>query len=313
MSKSSSSSAVIAAGALCWRERDGELELLIIHRPKYDDWSWPKGKQDAGESIPETALREVSEEVGLRVTLGVPLAVTTYPVKQGRKDVWYWAAEIAPGVRAHPDEGEVDQLAWVTPGKARSLLTNASDLEPLDRLLELYEAGDLRTRAVIVVRHAKAKPRSGWTRAEGDRPLAATGKRQAMAVGRLLEAWQPQRVVSSPWVRCMQTVAGYAKAHGLQIKDKKRLTEAEHERRPDKVAKLMESVLDSSHSTVVCTHRPVLSTVLETLSGHLPEGLRERLPAKDPYLAPGEMIVLHLSRKHRDRIVSLEQVKPVDD
>ena len=305
--------AVVAAGALCWREREGVLEVLIIHRPKYDDWSWPKGKRDEGESVPQTAIREVAEEVGLSITLGAPLAVTTYQVKQGRKDVHYWAAHVPASAQAHQDGGEVDELRWVTPEQARDLLTNATDTEPLDRLVALHEAQDLRTRAVIVVRHAKAKPRSSWSRAEGDRPLAATGKRQAVAVGKLLAAWKPQKVISSPWVRCMQTVAGYAKAEGLAIKEKKRLTEAEHSRKPGKVEKLMEAVFESGTSTVVCTHRPVLPTVLAVVDRHLPKALRAQLPTEDPYLSPGEMIVLNVSRKHRGRVVSLEQVKPSDD
>lgn len=70
---------IVAAGALIWRVRDDVFEVLIIHRPNYDDWSWPKGKQDPGESLAETAIREIREEVGLQVTLGVPLAVTSYP------------------------------------------------------------------------------------------------------------------------------------------------------------------------------------------------------------------------------------------
>lgn len=120
---SKSSPAVIAAGAICWREASAGLEVLIIHRPKYDDWSWPKGKQDDGESIPETAVREVHEEVGLKITLGPPLAKTTYKVSRGKKDVHYWAAEIPVGKKAREDKGEVDRLEWVSPSAAREALT----------------------------------------------------------------------------------------------------------------------------------------------------------------------------------------------
>ena len=305
--------AVLAAGALIWREAQGRLELLIIHRPKYDDWSWPKGKQDRGETLPETAVREVREEVGLRITLGVPLAVTTYRVKQGRKDVHYWAAEAGSPARPQADGGEVDRLEWVSAKKARKLLTNRSDAEPLDRLVELHEAGDLRTRQIIVVRHAKAKPRSSWNRAEGDRPLAATGKRQAMGVWRVLACWQPQKVISSPWVRCMQTVAGYAQRYDLPVKEKKRLTEAEHQRKPGRVTKLVHGLFEGRSSVVVCTHRPVLPTVLEALREHASSAMSRSLPTKDPYLVPGEMIVVNQSLRHRSRTVSIEKVRPLDD
>lgn len=310
---SKNSPAVIAAGAICWREGNKGLEVLMIHRPKYDDWSWPKGKQDDGESIPETAVREVREEVGLKITLGAPLARTTYKVSKGKKEVHYWAAEIPAGKKARQDDGEVDRLEWVSPSTARDALTNSSDRYPLDRLLELYEAGDLRTRQIIVVRHAKAKPRSTWSRAESDRPLAATGKRQAHAVWRLLNAWKPGKIISSPWLRCMQTVAGYAKANGLGIKEKNRLTEAEHKRKPAKAAKLMESLFETNHSTVLCTHRPVLPTILKVINHHLPKDLRDGLPTKDPYLTPGQLLVLNQSLKHRDRVVSIEMIDPFDD
>ena len=310
---SKNSPAVVAAGAICWRESNAGLEVLVIHRPKYDDWSWPKGKQDDGESIAETAVREVREEVGLKILLGPPLARTKYKVSRGKKEVHYWASEISPGTRAKEDAGEVDRLEWVRPDVARERLTNSSDRLPLDRLLELHEAGDLRTRQLIVVRHAKAKPRSTWSRAESDRPLAATGKRQAHAVWRLLDAWKPGKIVSSPWLRCMQTVAGYAKANGLGIKEKNRLTEAEHKRKPAKAAKLMESLFESNHSTVLCTHRPVLPTILKVIGHHLPKDLRKSLPTKDPYLTPGQMLVLNISLKHRDRVVSLEKIDPFDD
>ena len=304
---------IVAAGAICWRERDGGFEVLIIHRPKYDDWSWPKGKQDRGESIPETAVRELCEEVGLEVTLGPPLTTTTYTVSKRRKDVYYWAAQIDPAARAVPDDGEVDRLEWVSPAKARKMLTNPTDTAPLDRLLELREAKDLRTRQIVVVRHAKAKPRSSWSRAEGERPLAATGRRQALAVGNLLACWRPARVISSPWMRCMQTVAGYAQRFSIPVKEKNRLTEAAHSRKPEKVTRLVHTLFDSNQSVVLCTHRPVLPTVLEALGKHCPKQLRSQLPAKDPYLTPGEMIVLNVSLKHRDRVISIEQVKPFDD
>ena len=180
---------IVASGALIWRMRDGALEVLIIHRPRYDDWSWPKGKQDPGESLAETAIREIREEVGLQVVLGVPLAVTSYPVGGRPKDVFYWSAELPEGARALADEGEVDELRWVTTDVARALLTNQDDLAPLESLEALAEADALRTHPILIARHAKAKPRSNWAAAEDDRPLAATGKRQALASSRLFAAW----------------------------------------------------------------------------------------------------------------------------
>ena len=151
---------VVAAGALVWRLHGEKLEVLMIHRPRYNDWSWPKGKQDAGESLVETAIREVGEEVTLRITLGVPLAVTNYMVSGRPKDVFYWAAQLPVGEHPRADEGEVDEIRWVTPKEARKLLSNSTDHEPLDALVAHHKAGTLHTRPVVIMRHAKAKPRS---------------------------------------------------------------------------------------------------------------------------------------------------------
>lgn len=303
-----------AAGALIWRRNQSKLEVLIIHRPHYDDWSWPKGKQDAGETLPETAVREVREEVGLQVTLGAPLAMTTYKVRGKNKEVYYWAAELPFGAHAQADEAEVDELRWVSPKQARSMLTNSTDQQPLKALLRLEATQDLKTRPVIVVRHAKAKPRSTWAGAEGERSLAATGKRQALSVGRLLEAWSPQRIVSSPWVRCMQTVYPYSKTSGLAIKEKRALTEDSNKRSPKRARRVTESLFEKrDRSVVLCTHRPVLPTVLEVLGSHLNKPLRKHLPTSDPYLKPGEMWVLQVSVAHPRSVVSLEQIKPFDD
>jgi 8-oxo-dGTP pyrophosphatase MutT (NUDIX family)/phosphohistidine phosphatase SixA len=304
---------VLAAGCLCWRRAGTGVEVLLIHRPRYDDWSFPKGKQDAGETLPETAHREVGEEIGLLPRLGVPLPTIRYDVKDGVKDVHYWAAEFGPGARPEPDGREVDEVRWVDPCEARGMLSNPSDREPLAALVDLHEQGDLATRPAIVVRHAKAKPRSAWSRAEGDRPLAATGKRQALAVTRLLRAWSPERIVTSPWLRCLSTVVPYARKAGVTVRERPQLTEASHKRHPKKAAAVVQALFDKDVPAALCTHRPVLPTVLGVLSRHMAPELAEQLPARDPYLSPGEMIVLQISRRHRRRVVSVELVKPFDD
>jgi 8-oxo-(d)GTP phosphatase len=303
---------VSAAGVLGWRARRGLLEVLIIHRPRYDDWSWPKGKLDAGETYPECAVREVQEEVNTTVQLGIPLPAIRYPVASGLKEVHYWAARMEKDT-PRPDGVEVDGIRWCTPAEAAKLLTNPSDQEPLEALVDAHRRGELETYPFVVVRHAKARPRSSWARPEGERPLAATGQRQALAVCRLLGAWKPKRIVSSPWTRCMQTITPFARLHGMRIRTVDAITEHSAHRNPKKARAAIKSLLDKKKSTAVCTHRPVLPQVIKVLGAHASDELAAQLPSKDPYLKPGAVIVCQVSVKYPGRIVSVEHYDAYDD
>jgi 8-oxo-(d)GTP phosphatase len=304
--------AVVAAGALCWRERSGELEVLLIHRPRYDDWSWPKGKIDAGETTPECAVREVYEEIGLTVKLGIPLPTIEYPVSSGLKVVHYWAAK-ANGLAPKPDGKEVDDFLWCAPERAAELLSNPSDREPLDALVQASAENRLDTWPLIIVRHAKAKPRSSWTRAEGERPLAASGRRQAQAVSRLLQAWSPERVVSSPWDRCVQTITPYIRRSNAKLKLVDAITERDAARKPGRASSAVEKLFDRRTPVAVCSHRPVLPLILDVLRAHMPMHLANLLPTSDPYLAPGEIIICQVSCRKSGKVVSVEQFRAYDD
>jgi 8-oxo-dGTP diphosphatase len=125
---------VLAAGGIVWRRNDtGELEVVVVHRPRYDDWSWPKGKLDPGETDEEAALREVFEETTLITQLGPELVSTTYLDRSGKhKRVRYWAMTVVSG---HPAAAnEVDSAMWVEAAEAASRLTYSRDVDVLDAL-----------------------------------------------------------------------------------------------------------------------------------------------------------------------------------
>ncbi|MFF8918354.1 NUDIX hydrolase [Streptomyces sp. NPDC015032] len=126
---------VLAAGCVLWRrsEHSGELEICLVHRPRYDDWSHPKGKLKRGESTLDCARREVLEETGHHCAPGAALPTVRYLVNGRPKEVAYWAAEATGG--AFEPNAEVDRVSWLAPAAARALLTRAHDRDVLDALL----------------------------------------------------------------------------------------------------------------------------------------------------------------------------------
>jgi 8-oxo-dGTP pyrophosphatase MutT (NUDIX family) len=125
---------VRAAGGVVWRAAGADVEVLLVHRPRYRDWSFPKGKAKKGESDEECALREVEEETGLRCRLGPELASTSYRDGKGRrKVVRYWAMELPEGAEAAAGDG-VDDWLWLSPARAEEQLRWRRDLDVLRSL-----------------------------------------------------------------------------------------------------------------------------------------------------------------------------------
>lgn len=288
-----------AAGVLCWRPtRDGSgPELLMVHRPRYDDWSWPKGKPERGESLAECAVREAAEETGARMVLGRPLPPVRYRLPDGRiKEVSYWTARSTGGSRRTASRSEVDAEVWLPLDEAARRLSYPGDRAALAAVADLARTGGLATNAVLVIRHATARPRDAWARADADRPLVASGRRQAMALAALLRCWQPQYLLSSPWRRCLETMDPYTAASGVRLRTKSGLSEAGFKRSPGKAAGHLRGLLQSDRGGALCTHRPVLAGVMETLRQYASPEIRDRIPDANPYLHPGEVLVAHVLR-----------------
>ncbi len=309
---------VYAAGAICWREEKGRLLVAVIHRARYNDWGWPKGKVDPGEALPETAVREIKEETGLTVRLGVNLGIQRYELPNGKdKEVHYWAAQVTDkalkNTKFKPSE-EVAKVDWLTPDEAASLLSYEHDKEFLEKLVLMHAKEQLDTKPFIVLRHGKATPRDDWSKGEETRPLLTAGKKQAKALNHLLRAWGAKRIVSSPWERCRATVTPYAQNRGVDIEYSEHLTEAGNKKTPASTLKVIHKLIQDGRSTIVCTHRPALPTVLEELAKYHP---LEKLALLEngKAIKPGHFLVIHLTQpgpgKNR-KIVSVETYGPME-
>ena len=295
---------LVAAGALVWRVRDGQLQVLAVHRPRYNDWSWPKGKLVRGETLPQCAIREVAEETGKQIVLGQPLPTLRYPVGAGhQKVVRYWAAQVASpdsrAVKARPKvknapKHEVDRVRWLTVEQAQAKITFPDDLRPLDVLAEAYANDRLDTRAFVLVRHARARRRKAWFGSDEDRPLTKAGVRRARQLVPLIAAFGVAHVGSSPATRCVDTVRPYAAAAKLKIKTYPALTEPGHAEQPLATADVTVNLLGKQTNRVVAVHRPTLPTVVEMVRASTRPYTRGALPRKNPYLPAGGVLVAHV-------------------
>jgi 8-oxo-(d)GTP phosphatase len=213
--------AILAAGAVLWRyaERSDATEVALVHRPRYDDWSLPKGKVDPGETEPVTAVREVEEETGYAAKLGRRLASVSYPVEQGTKKVRYWTARALGG--EFTPNGEVDQLIWLPAAHAMKRLQYPHDRKVLRRFVK--QPAD--TKTVLIVRHGVAGTKSRYKGDDRNRPLDKRGRAQAESlVGQLL-AFGATDAFAAPRARCRQTLEPLAEELGVTIEDEPLLTE----------------------------------------------------------------------------------------
>ena len=302
---------IYAAGAVCWRESGRDLLVAIIHRGRYQDWTFPKGKVDPGETLAEAAVREVKEETGLKVKLGVPLETVSYPLDKSKtKVVHYWAAKVSDKAlsksKFKPDE-EVSEVVWLKASEAFAKLSYQHDRDLLQEVIDLRTNGMLRTKPLIIIRHAHATPRADYVGEDGKRPLLPEGKKQAKELVKLISAYGPKRVFTSPWRRCKDTISPYAKAHRFKIIERGELSEMGNAKGPARTAKVAKGLFKDARSSILCTHRPTLPTITKVLAGYAEPKLASIiLEAKA--LKPGDFIVLHLTDSgKKPRLVAVEQ------
>jgi 8-oxo-(d)GTP phosphatase len=276
---------VIAAGAVVLRKGG---EVLLVHRPKYDDWSFPKGKLDPGEHVTTAAVREVAEETSLDVRLGPPLTPQVYPVEGRRKRVYYWIGRVVgdDDVSSYRPNDEIDAVSWLPQQQARERLDYERDREVLDEAVACAKT----SHPLVVLRHGRAQARNLWNGDDRDRPLTRAGEYQAEQLVPVLGAYGVDHILTSTSRRCWATVAPYAELADVEIEDTDALSQEDAS--AGLVAKHVQALLARKESTAICSHRPVLPWVFEAV------GL-EPVP-----LAPGGMSVVH---HRKGRVVAVEQ------
>ncbi|GAB3601349.1 NUDIX hydrolase [Microbacterium tumbae] len=306
--------AVYAAGAVVWRLVDGKLRILLIHRTKYRDITLPKGKVDPGEMLAQTAVREVHEETGIRVDLGVPVGVSRYFMRPKRqKVVHYWAAEATDeAIRRSTfvPNSEIAALEWVGLKKARKLLSYPVDEEILDAFEHLVEDGVLRTFPIVALRHAKAVGRSDWDGPDAARPLTERGRLQAKGVVGPLRAFGVRKIITSDAVRCVQTVAPLAKALDRAPSQTPKISQDAWEDGRADVRAVIGKRVRAGKPAVVCSHGPVLPDILTEIA--LATGtLRGSYVSSASALEVGAFSVVHLSATNPGSgIISIETHVP---
>ena len=211
---------VLAAGGVVWRRNaTGEVEILLEHRKRYDDWSIPKGKVDPGESLVMTAVREIAEETGFTVRLGKFVKCVHYPLPGGReKVVYYWSAQVVGGTFCA--NSEVDRIAWLPIPVAATKIEYASDREVLD----CFRTIDLSWQPVLLVRHGRAGKRQAGA-ADVLRPLDEVGRQQAAMLAKVASAYGVTALYSADRLRCEQTVLPTAQALHLPLQVERTLSE----------------------------------------------------------------------------------------
>ena len=298
---------ILAAGALVWRPAASGIDVLLVHRPRYDDWSLPKGKREPGEHLLLTAVREVCEETSVRPVLGPRLPAVEYLAVGRPKRVDYWSA-FGPDALAAASH-EIDAVSWVPLAQAAGRLSYPHDAAVLAALRPRP------TVPLILLRHASAGKRTEHPADDARRPLDAEGAADAQALAGLLACFAPSaRVLSSPALRCIQTVGPFAAGFGGYVEAEaalavpRRSSHSPDSRTSggDTLRSLLRDLVAAARPAVVCLHRENLPRALAAACAAL--GAKSAVPA-DPKLPKGGFWVLHAAS---GGLAALERYDPGD-
>jgi 8-oxo-dGTP diphosphatase len=301
---------IYAAGAVCWRQKGDEILVLVIHRTQRKDYSFPKGKVDPGELLPETCVREVAEETGLSISLGVPVGVTEYGLSNDKhKVVHYWAAKVSNKTAKRTTfvaNDAVDAMEWLTIEKARKRLSYDPDRVILDNFQSLAQQGGLSTFALIVLRHAKALEPSTFVGKDQSRPLADRGRRQAQNIVPAVTAWEPKKLISSSSLRCRQTIEPLARTMSKKVSYRDDISQHAFVDDGDDVAELVAKRIAKKRTTVICSHGPVIPEIIREIA-HATGTPYNSVMTTAAALDTASFSVFHVDKNHPDTgIVAVE-------
>ena len=293
------SEAISAAGAVVWRKhKDNFTEVAIIHRPKYDDWSFPKGKIEVGESLISCAHREVLEETNLQTEFGPHLGQVEYFTPDGLKKVTYWSAKVI-AEKPFRTNSEVDQLKWIPITKVIEVLTNETDKEIFDKFVKVK----FNSKPFILLRHAKAITRDEWQGEDDDRPLSSSGQNQAMRLLSTYQVFNIDQIHSSDAVRCYDTVKSMAKGLDIKLEVSSKLSESTYKKDKEKAFDYVRELIKEDKSILICSHNPILPKMLNKLTK------KSEIEADEDKLSPADGWVIHRSGKEIIQIDRLDAPK----
>jgi len=247
-----------AAGCVVARVGDdGEPEYLLVHRPRYDDWSLPKGKLNKRETFLEAALREVEEETGISVKKPRPVGSVGYLTKADNPKVVKWWLVKAGGGSFKPNS-EVDKIKWLPFDKAIKKLEYKNDKAVVDRANDMQLERSAGT--IHLVRHASAGMPDALDPNDANRPLDKLGRKQREAIRTLLMDHPITRIGSSNFTRCIETVQPLSERLGIPIEREAALIEGSH---PHRIVGLIRDL--QQEAAVLCTHGDVIGDLIGRL------------------------------------------------
>ena len=277
------SATILAAGAVLWRKSEKKkIEVLIIHRPKYDDWTFPKGKAEIGEPLIACAYREVLEETNIETAFGPYLGEVEYLTNDGKKKVSFWSAKVIKEKEFNPN-AEVDQLKWVEVTKVKELLTLDTDRKILEQFLQI----EPDTKPLILLRHAKAVTRDEWQGEDDDRPLDSYGQNQAKRLLAMYQVFNLEQIHSSDAVRCYDTVVAIAKGLNIKLEVTGKLSESTFKKDKEKAFDYAKDLMKLNESVLLCSHNPILPKMLNKLTK------KSEVDADEGKLLPADGWVIH--------------------